>query len=49
MKSNEALNRIENGECPSYGELAWAVDNITDEEVFESYADFDFCEEDFFP
>lgn len=40
---------IENGECPSYGELAWAVENITDEEVFESYADVDFCEEDFWP
>jgi|GEM_PF-5879227 len=40
---------IENGECPSYGELAWAVENITDEEVFESYADVDFVPEDFFP
>ena len=40
---------IENGECPSYGELAWAVDNITDEEVFESYDGVDFVEEDFFP
>lgn len=40
---------IENGECPSYGELAWAVDNITDEEVFESYADVAFVPEDFFP
>lgn len=40
---------IENGDCPSYGELAWAVENITDEEVFESYADVAFTEDDFFP
>lgn len=39
---------IGNGECPSYGELAWAVDNITDAEVFESYADVDFVPDDFF-
>lgn len=40
---------MEHDECPSYGELAWAVDNIPDDEVFETYADVDFCEEDFFP
>lgn len=38
---------IENGECPSYGELADASETISDDEVFESYADVLFVEEDF--
>ncbi len=38
----------ENGESPSYGELFWAEDNISNEEIYEIYADTEFCEEDFF-
>ena len=39
---------IENGEVPSYGELAWAVDNIPDSEVFETYEGVEFSPDDFF-
>ncbi len=37
----------ENGESPSYGELFWAEDNISNEEIYEIYDNYDFCEEDF--
>ena len=36
----------ENGESPSYSELFWAEDNISNEEICEIYDGFDF-EEDF--
>lgn len=36
-----------NNECPSYGEYAWAVDNITNEEIYEIYKDFIFDNDDF--
>lgn len=37
----------ENGESPSYGELFWAEDNISNEEIQEIYDGFDFRKEDF--
>lgn len=35
-------------DSPSYGELADVDALVTDEEVFEEYADVDFVEDDFF-
>ena len=36
------------GETPSYGELSAIDELVTDEEVYQEYADVDFVEEDFF-
>lgn len=36
------------GETPSYGELAQIDELVTDEEVYQEYADVDFVKEDFF-
>ena len=38
----------ERGETPSYGELAQIDELVTDEEVYQEYADVDFVKEDFF-
>ena len=36
------------GRCPSYGEIADVDDNISDEPVYEEYADTIFSMDDFF-
>lgn len=36
------------GETPSYGELSAIDELVTDEEVYQEYADVDFVKEDFF-
>ena len=36
------------GRCPSYGEIADVDDNISDEAVYEEYADTIFSMDDFF-
>ena len=36
------------GETPSYGELSAIDELVTDEEVYQEYADVDFVREDFF-
>ena len=37
----------ENGETPSYGELALADQTVSDEEIFAEYAGTEFSPEDF--
>ena len=36
------------GETPSYGELSAIDELVTDEEVYQEYADVDFVKDDFF-
>ena len=36
------------GETPSYGELSAIDELVSDEEVYQEYAEVDFVEEDFF-
>ena len=36
------------GETPSYGELSAIDELVTDEEIYEEYADVDFVKDDFF-
>lgn len=36
------------GESPSYGELSAIDELVSDEEVYQEYADVDFCKDDFF-
>ena len=43
---SDLLDRL--GETPSYGELSAIDELVTDEEVYEEYADVDFVKDDFF-
>lgn len=49
LKSRYYTERLDqNGEIPSYGELANVDTLVTDEEVYEEYDGIDFVKEDFF-